>query len=169
MWDMWWRYWLKCEPNIWIRLCQHIDEESIVWRKGTYEVQVLSKTDSSKNGCNDITHYIMYVSSYVHYHVCISKVGCLMNQFVLYTCNIKNLPLKNVGTLTKFKRWWPKLLVVDEIWGLLVEFWTMHLLLSSNMKKPCRCWNCLPTNCSKGGKHVSNKVSKNSQTTKRSP
>jgi hypothetical protein len=29
------------------------------------------------------------------------------------------------------------------------------------MKKRCRCWNCLPTNCSKGGKHVSTKVSKN--------
>jgi hypothetical protein len=160
MWDMRWWHWLKREPNIWIRLCQHTDKKSIVWRKGTYEVQVLSKT------CNDITHYIMYVSSYVHYHVCISKKGCLMNQLVLYTCNIKNLPFTNVGTLTKFKRWCQKLLVVDEIWGLLVEFWTMHLLLSSNMKKTSRCWNCLPTNCLEGGKHVS---TKNSQTTKRSP
>jgi hypothetical protein len=164
-----WQHWLKCEPNIWIKLCQHVVEKSIVWRKGTYEVQVLSKVDSSKNKYNDITHCIMYVSSYVHYHVCISKVGCLMNQLVLYTCNIKNLPLTNVETLTKFKRWWPKLLVVDEIWRLLVEFWTMHLLLSSNMKKPSRCWNFLSTNCSKGGKHVSTKVSKNSQTTKKSP
>lgn len=56
-----------------------------------------------------------HITSCMCLHMCISKVGCLMNQLVLYTCNIKNLPLTNVGTLTKFKRWWQKLLVVDEI------------------------------------------------------
>jgi len=33
VWDLWWWCWLKCELCFWIKLCWHIDEKSIVWKK----------------------------------------------------------------------------------------------------------------------------------------